>query len=256
MAWKEPEHKASITFQGPKYYCPRDEDHFFEWLKQIEGVIDVRGHATYLTVYLSVEHLSDSALRDVIGLFYRYNVPMAVLQSQLTSQNKHWFKNPDAFWYDHVFAALADTPEDADQELAVKVVWEDDHMIEIECAVHAENWAARSRAYTQRPQLAEFAQALKKFAQRCDGSASFEAGGEVIGSVSLRFYPYNKSKHLACLVQLSTSVSTDHRPEEISRASLEVRTERGLVDSFADELKDVADGLYNEACLRLVRKSS
>lgn len=252
--WTEPEHSSTLTIPEPShFYCQLDEDHFFKWLQAIEGVKEVRGHRTDLTVYLSVSVLSDSALCDLIGLLYRYDVPMAALQAQLKTENEHWFKNPDAYWYESVFNPANASADSDEQSILVKIVWEDDHMIEVECIVSAGTWSAESRAYTQRPQLAEFAQHLKTFAQRCDGSASFEAGREGIGSIKLRFYPYDMSKHLACLVELGTSVPTDHRAEEISRFSLEVHTEASFVDSFAEELEDVAAGLYKEACLRLVR---
>src|ERR1700733_8667406 len=82
-AWKEPEHASTLTFPGPSFCCQLDEDHFFRWLQQIEGVKEVRGHLRSLTVYLSVSSLSDAALRNFLGLLYRYAVPMSVLRSQL-----------------------------------------------------------------------------------------------------------------------------------------------------------------------------
>ncbi len=252
--WAEPEHSSTLTIPEPtSFSCQLDEDHFFKWLQDIEGVKEVRGHLTDLTVYLSVPYLSDWALRDLIGLLHRYNVPMVALQTQLRPENEHWFKRPDAYWYQSVFNPVNDSADNDEYSLSVKIVWEDDHMIEVECSLRVGTWAAESRAYTQRPQLAEFAQTLKSFAKRFDGSASFEAGGEGIGSVKLRFYPFDKSKHLACFVELGTSVPTEHRAEEISRLSLEVHTEASFVDSFAEELEDVAQGLCKAACLRLVR---
>ncbi|MCA0314849.1 MAG: hypothetical protein LCH63_13590 [Candidatus Melainabacteria bacterium] len=102
---KEPEHRATLTIPGPShFYCQLDEDHFFKWLQEIDGVNGVRGHLTDLTVYLSVPVLSDAALRDLIGLLCRYEVPMSVLRSQLTQQNEHWFKDPEKYWYEKIFA--------------------------------------------------------------------------------------------------------------------------------------------------------
>lgn len=109
VLWKEPEHEAELTIPGPHYYCQLDEDHFFKWLTEIEGVKDVRGHLTNLTVYLSVRYLSEPALRDFIGLLYRYNVPMSVLRSQLTPQNDYWFKDPEKYWYQNVFVGADPT---------------------------------------------------------------------------------------------------------------------------------------------------
>jgi hypothetical protein len=103
--WKVPEHASTLAFPGPAhFYCRLDEDHFFRWLQGIKGVKEVRGHLTDLTVYLSVSALSDSALRDLIGLLYRYDVPMFCLRSQLTPKNEHWFKDPENYWYERIFA--------------------------------------------------------------------------------------------------------------------------------------------------------
>ncbi len=103
--WTEPEHVSTLTIPGPApFYCQLDEDHFFKWLQEIEGVKEVRGHLTDLTIYLSVSVLSDAALRDLIGLLYRYDVQMSVLRSQLTPKNEHWFKDPETYWYEKIFA--------------------------------------------------------------------------------------------------------------------------------------------------------
>ncbi|MBY0550921.1 MAG: hypothetical protein K2W95_26825 [Candidatus Obscuribacterales bacterium] len=103
--WTEPEHLSTLTIPAPApFYCQLDEDHFFNWLQEIEGVKEVRGHLTDLTIYLSVPVLTDAALRDLIGLLYRYDVQMSVLRSQLTPRNEHWFKDPDKYWYEKIFA--------------------------------------------------------------------------------------------------------------------------------------------------------
>jgi hypothetical protein len=105
MEWKEPEHSSTLIIPEPNgFYCQLDEDHFFKWLQDIEGVKEVRGHSTGLTVYLSVSVLSDASLRDLIGLLYRYDLPMAFLRSQLTPKNAHWFNDPEKFWYEKIFA--------------------------------------------------------------------------------------------------------------------------------------------------------
>jgi hypothetical protein len=104
MVWTEPEHASTLTFPEPaSFYCQVDETHFFKWLQEIEGVREVRGHLTDLTVYLSGPALSDSALRDLIGLLHRYDVPMSCLRSQLTPKNEHWFKDPEKYWYEKIF---------------------------------------------------------------------------------------------------------------------------------------------------------
>lgn len=103
--WEEPEHLSTLTFPCPApFYCQLDEAHFFKWLQSIDGVLQVRGVLRDLTVYLCVPNLSDAALIDLISLLQRYDVPMSSLRTQLTSKNEHWLKDPDAYWYEKIFA--------------------------------------------------------------------------------------------------------------------------------------------------------
>lgn len=102
--WTEPEHASTLTIPEPDgFSCQLDEEHFFKWLQEIYGVKEVRGHTAGLTVYLAVPALSDSALRNLIGLLFRYDIPMSFLRSQLTPKNERWFNEPDKDWYQSVF---------------------------------------------------------------------------------------------------------------------------------------------------------
>ncbi|MBX3150725.1 hypothetical protein KF728_11310 [Candidatus Obscuribacterales bacterium] len=104
ITWTQPDHLSTLAIPQPtSYYCQLDEAHFFKWLQEIDGVKEVRGHSVGLTVYLSVSALSDYALRDLIGLLFRYDVPMSFLRSQITSGNEHWFKDPGTYWYEKIF---------------------------------------------------------------------------------------------------------------------------------------------------------
>lgn len=102
--WVEPKHCMRLICPQPNpYWSQLDESHFFGWLREVEGVIEVRGLPEGLSVYFDTPTLSDSALRDLIALLRRYNLPMSFLRAQLTPENEHWFKSPQAFWYGELF---------------------------------------------------------------------------------------------------------------------------------------------------------
>lgn len=51
---------------------------------------------------------SDKDLRELVALFFRYNVNMKPLAALRTKRNARWFSdNPDAFWYKKVFGGKA-----------------------------------------------------------------------------------------------------------------------------------------------------
>lgn len=100
-------HKSSVLVcKAVRFYCRKDEDAFFEWIKKIECVKDTAGAGDELYLYLTSTKLSDQNLDDLIGLFYRYKVDMKQLSQFLTPKNKEWFfDNKKAFWHKKVFGA-------------------------------------------------------------------------------------------------------------------------------------------------------
>jgi hypothetical protein len=89
-----------------KFYCPKDEDAFFEWIKKIACIshTSAAGKELYLHIAVAAQEISDQDLDDLIGLFYRYKINMAQLAQFLTDDNKAWFfDNKKAFWYKKVF---------------------------------------------------------------------------------------------------------------------------------------------------------
>jgi len=92
-----------LTFQGPTYFSELDEAAFFSWLERIPGVTKVEGHLTTLIVTTKSAKLSDRSLRELLGLFYRYRVPMRQLAQFETPKNRHWFRMRTKYWYRKVF---------------------------------------------------------------------------------------------------------------------------------------------------------
>jgi len=93
-----------LVCKAVRFYCNKDEDAFFEWIKKIDCIKELSGVGRELYLHICSDVIHEYDLRDLIGLFYRYKVDMKQLQRFLTDENKHWFyENKKAFWYKKVF---------------------------------------------------------------------------------------------------------------------------------------------------------
>ena len=91
-----------LTCSKIVYYSHADEAGFFAALSVIKAIKRVEGveDALHLTV---PTRLSESSLRDLLGVFYRFGIDMTQLRQFETPQNRGWFCDKKAFWFDHVF---------------------------------------------------------------------------------------------------------------------------------------------------------
>ncbi len=89
-----------LVATGVHYLSQGDETSFFGWLQRIGCVRDVRGVGHSLVIDLS-SLPTDEDLRELIGLFYRYEIDMRQLAQ---FAEREWVRNPDAFWYQRLFA--------------------------------------------------------------------------------------------------------------------------------------------------------
>ncbi len=76
-----------------------DERHLFEWAMQIPGVL--RWEQDVLVVRSL--NISQASLRDLLALFYRYQIPMQQLAQFRNARNEAWFAAPQMYWHKKVF---------------------------------------------------------------------------------------------------------------------------------------------------------
>jgi hypothetical protein len=97
-----------LTCIGVRFYCRKDEDAFFEWIKKIECIEEISATGEELYLHICADDIHDYDLRDLLGLFYRYKVEMKQLGRFLTDDNKKWFyENKKAFWHKKVFGTTS-----------------------------------------------------------------------------------------------------------------------------------------------------
>jgi hypothetical protein len=85
-----------------RFLSPGDESAFFRWAEGVPGIASVTGEGENI-VLMARARLSEHALRELLALFHRYNVPLGQLAVFATPANARWFTSPNAYWYKSVF---------------------------------------------------------------------------------------------------------------------------------------------------------
>lgn len=88
------------------YFSHNDEAAFFEWMGKNKAITSFKGVGSDLLIEFSIG-ASEENVRDIIALFYRYNINMKQLAKLSTKRNSRWFTNKDMYWYNLVFEAPA-----------------------------------------------------------------------------------------------------------------------------------------------------
>ncbi len=76
-----------------------DEKHLFLWASEIAGFLRWEQD----TLVMHSRHISEAALRDLLALFWRYQIPMEQLAQFENEQNSSWFRASHMYWYSRVF---------------------------------------------------------------------------------------------------------------------------------------------------------
>lgn len=98
-----------LNCSGIRFGSKLDEKHLFAWAIEIPGVTGWDQD----TLLVRRRTISESSLRDLIALFYRYDIPMVQLQVFLNDKNENWFANPIMYWHKKVFSEKFNTSLDA-----------------------------------------------------------------------------------------------------------------------------------------------
>jgi len=142
--------------------------------------------------------------------------------------------------------------------LALSVVYDDEHLIELEASLKAGDWTGRARAYTVAENIEAFGVGLKRFADAVDAVAEFDAGADNgIGLIALRFYRIDRAGDIACHVRLATGgLPKESRPEEVFRLSIELQSETWAVVQFARQISEMAQAREGKAVLQVDKPSA
>lgn len=94
--------RLMLIATGPRYFSYGDEKAFFGWLESIPCVASVGGRGRDIHIKLK-RRPSDSDLRELTAIFFRYRMNMKKLADYRTARNAHWFDAPEAYWHAKMF---------------------------------------------------------------------------------------------------------------------------------------------------------
>jgi hypothetical protein len=107
-----PSENQLVIPQPLPWYSKAEENAFYEALGSIEGIrffkivpgAPLVGIPNNMVLMLDAPILDSNALRNLIGLMFRYSLNMSSLASQCSPDNEVWFRDPQNYWYEKVFA--------------------------------------------------------------------------------------------------------------------------------------------------------
>jgi hypothetical protein len=88
------------------FYSLNDELAFDEWINKIKCIKKFEGIGDEMHLYVHKSYISQTCLREILSLFYRYHIEMRQLQQLATSKNREWFENKHKYWYKSVFGEV------------------------------------------------------------------------------------------------------------------------------------------------------
>jgi hypothetical protein len=98
--------KGTVVLKADRivFRSQHDEEALFEWGQKLRCIDAIRGEGTALVFVVIRRNVTDTALRELLALFFRYSVDMAQLAVFQTKKNTSWFANPKSYWFDMVFS--------------------------------------------------------------------------------------------------------------------------------------------------------
>jgi hypothetical protein len=85
------------------FYSTNDEFSFFEWVSKIRAIKKFEGIGNEIQLCIPRKTISDSNLRDLTALLYRYKIDMKQLRQFVNKNNHHWYSDKKKYWHNKVF---------------------------------------------------------------------------------------------------------------------------------------------------------
>ncbi|RPI63349.1 MAG: hypothetical protein EHM48_02620 [Planctomycetaceae bacterium] len=135
--------------------------------------------------------------------------------------------------------------------LLLKIVYDDDDLIEIESRLVVGDWSGRSLAYASAMLAKENAESLAKWILKTNSPFVLELGGnDATGWVCLRFRKVDNAGHILCYIQLADRDMNQRAGGEVSRLAIEMQVDLGQIERFALALKTAVSAHRGEALLQ------
>lgn len=87
-----------------RFHSEGDEISFFEWLKKIQAIKEIKGAGDEIRLHILNPDVDDGSLRELISIFTRYNIDLSQLSQFKNKSNEKWFyQYKRAYWWKGVF---------------------------------------------------------------------------------------------------------------------------------------------------------
>lgn len=85
------------------FFSECDETAFFEWLDKIKCIIKYEGCGVIIRITVNDDAVDETALRELLALFHRYEIAMRQLVVFDRQQFSGWLHDKRAYWYAALF---------------------------------------------------------------------------------------------------------------------------------------------------------
>jgi len=85
------------------FFSPADEAAFFDWSRKVASLKKCEGRGPAIIFTIDTSKTLEADLRELIGLFFRYRIPMGQLRVFDLDRFAHWFRDKNSYWYEQVF---------------------------------------------------------------------------------------------------------------------------------------------------------
>jgi hypothetical protein len=79
------------------------------WIGRIRCIEKYEGVGNEIKLVINDNEIDDDCLRELLGLFYRYDTDIRQLRQFANEQNESWLLDPKAFWHDRLFRSDTDS---------------------------------------------------------------------------------------------------------------------------------------------------
>ena len=133
---------------------------------------------------------------------------------------------------------------------SIRVIWQDDDLVEIEAAACIEHFSGLTQVYTTYNELRKLAASLAGFPMTAASRVAFSAGKpDSYSFLGVDFYCIDSAGHAAAQITIESNVPTDYRPEEKHRVRLEMQFEPVALDEFLRGLQRLISAQAGDAVL-------
>lgn len=106
--YKQKVNPTTLICKSIKFCSYTDEYAFFKWIEAIDCIESFSQIHNELYLEVACLELRDDDLRELLALFYKYNIDMKQLGVFLSEDNKKWFsENTKTYWHKKVFGTKA-----------------------------------------------------------------------------------------------------------------------------------------------------